>query len=520
MPTLDILIDDYFTYIHPLIPFPHEPTFRAAFARREDKTDRSFLALLASMIEALVASFPRRPRQLFTSEHAKQQYPNAGALIDRCHQVFCDARGPGFLDRDLNLNDAAGSYFAALAAAYVFDMTRFRLYAGEAVMILRALGFHRADDSYQANNQFSESNAPVVDHIYQESGRRLFWLLFVGVLSARQLGSYDADIMMPPMSHAEALPPLPVEVDDEYITSTAILGQPSDTVSMLTGFNVNARIFRAFHNLTALEMAFGADTVFDWDRQRQMIRRALSSVKAVTEEAPPELRLNPTGEYGEWPPRSVDAAAYSHLLNGRKDPSADAVGLHPANDPRRASLALPYPKRAVQFEIQKANIYATQLATRSHLVEKYWNLLEIHDRDAGRPNSSANNFAALEQQSLVSSPTLALVSSGIENRYQQSQGGRTPSESLVDGGEQAMAVEREDIVRGMATLLKSINQTNMEPNGLSFVSSCPSLPTIWVYHYQMITMTNFSGPTVSQNSSSSLHTTQSRPRSYGSHAHP
>ena len=52
----------------------------------------------------------------------------------------------------------------------------------------------------------------------------------------------------------------------------------------------------------------------------------------------------------------------------------------------------------------------------------------------------------------------------------QHRSGRTPSDSQMDTGEQAMAVEREDIVRDMAQLLQSINQVNMEPNGLSFVS--------------------------------------------------
>lgn len=110
--TLEVLVNDYFTYIHPLVPIPHEPTFREAFARREDLRDRSFLALFASMLEVLVASFPRRPRQLFTSEEARKRFPNAGALIDRCHQVLNDARGVGFLDRDLSLYDACSSYLA------------------------------------------------------------------------------------------------------------------------------------------------------------------------------------------------------------------------------------------------------------------------------------------------------------------------------------------------------------------------------------------------------------------------
>ncbi|RMZ76572.1 hypothetical protein DV737_g4782, partial [Chaetothyriales sp. CBS 132003] len=126
--TLEVLIDDYFIYIHPLIPVPHEPSFRAAFARREDKTDRIFLGMIAAMVEALVASFPRRARRLFTSEQAKHQYPNAGALIDHCHAIFVEARGIGYLDREPSVNEATSSYLAGISASYVFDVRRTRMY--------------------------------------------------------------------------------------------------------------------------------------------------------------------------------------------------------------------------------------------------------------------------------------------------------------------------------------------------------------------------------------------------------
>ena len=36
LPTLKLLIDDYFKYIHPLIPLPHEPTIRMQLQRRDD----------------------------------------------------------------------------------------------------------------------------------------------------------------------------------------------------------------------------------------------------------------------------------------------------------------------------------------------------------------------------------------------------------------------------------------------------------------------------------------------------
>lgn len=466
LPTLTTLLDDYFIYIHPLIPLPHEPTFRRAFEAREDRTNHKFLALIASMIECLVASFPRRPRQLFITEPAKSQFPNAAALIDRCHQVFVEARGLGYMDRQMSLYDGIASYLSGLAAGYVLDVPRMRLYLGECTIITRELQFHRPEIHRPAPVTPGGSYGPVdmprlstIDYIYQECGRRLFWLLFVGAMSARQLDDAEGDLLIPPVSHAEMLPPLPVEVDDEYITEAQIFPQPRGVVSEMVGFNLNVKVFRAFHFLAALEMAFGANNIYDWDRQRQIIRRALQNVKDATRDAPKELQLNPDNGFGAWPPTQADISAYSHLFNDR-----DGVEGQTSPTPgsaRGSVVAMPHSKRAIQFEIQKANIYATQLSSRSYLVERFWNLYEIVDRDK-------LNFAS-DKSVTSSSPTAGIVTTGMEHSYRQIAG-RTPSDSMMDAGEQVMAVEREDIVRDMALLLKSINQVNMEPNGMSFVS--------------------------------------------------
>nr|KAK5450880.1 hypothetical protein LTR18_000896 [Exophiala xenobiotica] len=472
LPTLQSLLDDYFIYIHPLIPLPHEPTFRRSFEAREDRTNHTFLALIAAMVECLVASFPRRPRQLFSSEAARSQFPNAGSLIDRCHQVFIEARGIGYIDRPLGLYDAIASYLTGLAAGYILDLPRLRLYLGECTLITRELGFHRpeiyrpASATPGGSYQSADVQRPqITDPVYQESGRRLFWLLFVGAMSARQLDEAEGDLLIPPVSHAEMLPPLPLEVDDEYITESQIFPQPRGVVSEMVGFNLNIKVFRAFHFLAALEMAFGANTVYDWDRQRQIIRRALQTVKDATRDAPKELQLNPSNGFGEWPPTQSDISAYSQLFNDREgieaDPGFDSASI-------RGSFSVPqiHSKRTIQFEIQKANIYATQLSSRSYLVERFWNLYEIVERD---------KLALASDKAMASaSPTQGIVTTGMEHGYRQTAG-RTPSDSLMDAGEQMMAVEREDIVRDMALLLKSINQVNMEPNGMSF---CNKIRTV------------------------------------------
>lgn len=135
--TVQLLLDDFFTYIHPLVPIPHEPTFRAAFERREDVTNGTFLALIASMIGFLVASFPRRPKLRLNTEAERSAFPNSIALVKRCHDVAIQARGTGYLDRNVTVYDAAISYFLGVCAGYVYSIRRCRLYLAECRAMLQ-----------------------------------------------------------------------------------------------------------------------------------------------------------------------------------------------------------------------------------------------------------------------------------------------------------------------------------------------------------------------------------------------
>jgi hypothetical protein len=190
--TLELLVDDFFTYIHPLAPFPHEPSFRAAFKHREDLNNPSFLALLASMVGVLVASFPRKPRLHLKAQHREHLFPNSLNLVERCHKVAVEARGAGYLDKELSVYDAATSYFLGLAAAYTFQWRQTRLYFGETLNIVRVLGAHKQKDpgllpvgglpaTFGAESGGYEGQPQPVDFIRQEIGRRVFWIMVVGV---------------------------------------------------------------------------------------------------------------------------------------------------------------------------------------------------------------------------------------------------------------------------------------------------------------------------------------------------
>lgn len=109
----------------------------------------------------------------------------------------------------------------------------------------------------------------------------------------------------------------------------------------------------------------------------------------------------------------------------------------------------PEQRRQMMHEIQKANIYASSLSTRSYIVEKYWNLCEARDR--ARPSQP-------------NSPGVGITAAGLDGLVPQA-----PT-SNPDYVEQEMRQERESIVRDLLVVLGSIDEVNMEPSADSFVS--------------------------------------------------
>lgn len=423
--TLRLLVDDYFTYIHPLVPVPHEPTFRAGFERREDVSDPTFLALLASMIGTLVASFPRRPKLHLKTEAEKTAFPHSVALVTRCHDVAIQARGTGYLDRNATIYDAAISYFLGLCAAYIYDIRRCRIYLGECLTMIHVYDLCREPNRVSSLSPPSPSSglsrdASVETHIdivERELARRLFYTTLVGYRSLQQLGSTDTNFHVPPETPTERYPPLPLEVDDEHIFPTHVEPQPTHTVSQLVGFNTNVRVYSSYNSLSAWEAAFGSAQPFDWERQRSVIWECLQKAKTAVVDVPNELIL--------------------------QRPQDSAMGFEVAESNQH---------RAIQYEIQKANIYASQLATRFYLVEKYWHLYEAFrmyhtalGSPAKREADAPDNFTSPD------------------------------THAQTDYIGKMMAEERRLVVKDLLVLLHSVNEINMEPNGASLVSLYPSI---------------------------------------------
>ncbi|KAI1129787.1 hypothetical protein F5Y10DRAFT_237640 [Nemania abortiva] len=422
-PVLQLLVDDFFTYIHPLMPFPHEPSFRQAFASRADRTDREFLALLASMVGVLVASFPRSARAHLKAQHNTELFPTAMTMVDHCRSIALEARGPSFMAKqEMSVDDAAASYFLGIAAGYTFQWKPCRRFLAETMSFCRELGTHRSREISGLTGYLPDladavnptANKPV-DHIKDQIGKRIFWVMVAGIRSMGQLGASINELPLPPPTTQEPYPEQPVEVDDEYISSNQILPQPEGTISLITGFNRNIRIYMTMNELIGVEMCYGIN-FFDWSAQKNIIGNGLEAVKHAIEDLPLQLQIA-KAEPDENDPAGLDAAGLQYCPPAFPEAQPD-------NDVRRA-LAEPLRRRQLQSEIQKANIHASQLATRSYFVERYLNLRDAHPENA--------------------------------------RGAKDDRDVMV-------TEDRELIVQDLLTVLTSISQRHLEPNGQSMIN--------------------------------------------------
>ncbi|EPS27694.1 hypothetical protein PDE_02638 [Penicillium oxalicum 114-2] len=450
--TVQLLLDDFFTYIHPLVPVPHEPSFRAAFDRREDATNTTFLALLASMIGFLVASFPRRPRLRLNTEAERAAFPNSIALVRRCHEVAIQARGIGYLDRNATVYDAAISYFLGVCSGYIYSFRRCRTYLAECQTMLQVYDLCRsptdvpAADTLRAGNptpaDLSGTGSGLmkgsqVDLITQELGRRLFYVSLVGYQTLHQLGNSDFRFQVAPETPTDRYPPLPLEIDDEFIFPTHINPQPTGRVSQLAGFIANVRIYCSYNSILAWETAFGTSRVIDWEQQRSTLWECLQKTKSALLETPIELSLlHPKKDVPAF--MSEDGSVFSYPDDH----------IHQE-------------RRAIQYEIQKANIYASQLCTRSYLVDKYWNLFDIF-KNYG--NSDHRTGATVTGSHIkVETPQETPVAPSSQNTS-------AVYHAQTDYIGRMMAEERKLVIKDLFVLLRTVNEVNMEPNGASLTS--------------------------------------------------
>lgn len=259
--------------------------------------------------------------------------------------------------------------------------------------------------------------------------------------SLQQLGATFGELFVPPPTATDPYPPLPEDVDDDYISNTHIEKQPRGNVSRMAGFIVNIKIYSSLTKIATMEIAYGTDQVYDWPRQKQILNDCYEMVERATDYMPVELILKPGANVGEF----ASIPAPHRALVGYPDGRLNGVGMGHFGGGVELS-----PRRKIQFEIQKANIYASQLGTRSYVVEKFWNLQDAYDKMNPIPSATLHTAAYSDGHTSTYPHAPPLRRKRLEDRVAQ---------------------ERENIVKDLLKVLCSISRVNMEPNGGSFVST-------------------------------------------------
>ena len=221
-----------------------------------------------------------------------------------------------------------------------------------------------------------------------------------------------------------------------HIFPHEIQPQQAGVVSLIMGFNLNVRVYLSYSSLATAEMAFGVDEIFDWDRQQRIFEQSLQRCRMVLDSIPEVLKVQAKpGRDGGFPQQRQPYYPPMPEFSNLRDPSLGSYTSPDSQDARR-------------YEIQKANVYASHLSTRSYLVEKYFLQLDKFN--------SAKNQAALQSSPIA-------LAAGLDRLV-------PPSTGDIEALEKIMTDERELVVKDLLVVLGSIDMVNMEPNGDSFVS--------------------------------------------------
>lgn len=303
-----------------------------------------------------------------------------------------------------------------------------------------------------------------------------------------QLGISHSDIVLPPPTPTEPYPDFPVEVDDQYILTHQILGQPDHSLSLLSGFNQAVKIYMTMNGLVGIEMTYGISKLPFHD-QKAMLDESLQSAKQTLEGLPPQLAIDldrsgsgPSHGLSNLVPTAQQANVFEDTSNGLQ---YGPIGYSPLQqhqqqatpDFRHTPSVQPERRRLLQYEIQQANIYASQISTRSYYVERYLNLRDAH-RDHARAQAAQASFST------------GGTDSG--NGTDQGDNNTTTNKSVAAAALHAVAeqtdpidanmtAERELIVQHLLTVLTSISQRSMEPNGASFINKIRQVASTLVH---------------------------------------
>ncbi|CVK84983.1 uncharacterized protein FMAN_01905 [Fusarium mangiferae] len=236
------IMTDYIDHLYPLVPVVHLPTFRADLATNKDATDLDTLLLFVSIVSLTVGLLPSK----FDSYHAlAARFGTRTAMISHCSQMCIRLRPADYWDH-ISHRKWATAYCLSIGAFQVGQINQSRMFEAESMQLARLLGMHLVSE-YEGLN-------PIETQLRKKS----FWLqLYTFAHSKIQPGrcnylTYLDNYTIRDVNFA-ALEPL--NIVDENITETGIVGQLPSTPSVGLPNNADSAEDAPFHSTTVFIMA-------------------------------------------------------------------------------------------------------------------------------------------------------------------------------------------------------------------------------------------------------------------------
>ncbi|KAL5617953.1 hypothetical protein FOVSG1_000175 [Fusarium oxysporum f. sp. vasinfectum] len=236
------IMADYIDHIYPLVPVVHLPTFRNDLASNKDITDLDTLLLFVSIASLTVGLLPSK----FDSYHAlAARFGTRTAMISHCSQMCIRLRPADYWDH-ISHRKWATAYCLSIGAFQVGQINQSRMFEAESMQLARLLGMHLVSE-YEGLN-------PIEIQLRKKS----FWLqLYTFAHSKIQPGrcnylTYLDNYTIRDVNFA-ALEPL--NIVDENITETGIVGQLPSTPSVGLPNNTDSADDAPFHSTTVFIMA-------------------------------------------------------------------------------------------------------------------------------------------------------------------------------------------------------------------------------------------------------------------------
>ncbi|TFK52198.1 hypothetical protein OE88DRAFT_1678200 [Heliocybe sulcata] len=330
--TVSLIIALFFDFVYPLTPCVHKPSFMTDLHTHREERDPLFFALVMSTIASTLVQVPR--------SYVPMERSAVRKLAQNCHEASRQISVASY-DPPSSIHAVIRYFDCVYHFCEGHDATSHAAF-GEAAHIAVTLRMHE-EASYEG-----------LDPIECEVRRRTFWLLFgadksMSILLGRPICLRDEDCTV----H------FPKELDDEYISSTAYLGQPPGKTAVVAGLNYISRIFALLGEILVrirVDKRSPPQGQFATARLEEVQTLHARIISALVH-APEPLQLKRAHPQNQSVPKDFGGAGF------RQATFAEVKDFFDNPNASRANASNP-------FLVMQANLYVTQQLVR-FVIEQY-----------------------------------------------------------------------------------------------------------------------------------------------------